>query len=90
MFVHEFHLGAAERNRRTRGERWGRGWGAVLTKGFWETVTVFLVHHDIGRKGDAGKLADFQCLSLTLTGSCFRTVHKVFFFRLLKRCNALR
>lgn len=66
MFVHEFRLGAAERHRRTE-----RGRGAVLTKGFWETVTVFLVHHDIGRKGDAGKLADFQCLSLTLTGSCF-------------------
>lgn len=87
MFVHEFHLGAAERHRRTERGAWGE---AVLTKGFWETVTVFLVHHDVGRKGDAGKLADFQCLRLTLTGSCFRTVHKVFFIRLLKRCNALR
>lgn len=69
MFVHEFHLRAAERHRRT--ERGGGRGGGALTEGFRETVTVFLVHHDVGRKGDAGKLADFQCLSLTLTGSCF-------------------
>lgn len=58
MFVHEFHLLAAECHWRSK--------GAVLTGALGNSHCV---PHPTWqqKKGDAGKLAEFQCLSLNLT-----------------------
>jgi len=65
MFVHEFHLLAAERHWRNE-----RGGGGGVGRGFWAKVPVFFIQCDGRRKGDAGKPAGFQCF-LSLLNQIF-------------------